>query len=88
MNIKVDVDITPEELRRLMGLPDMQEFNRAIMDEMLNRMRMGVEGYDPTAFFKPAMFGGTDTMKRWMDMFGNFALKPTTQTSSSGEKTD
>ena len=88
MNIKVDVDITPEELRRLMGLPDMQEFNRAIMDEMLNRMRLGAEGYDPMAFFKPAVFGGADSMKRWMDMFSNFALRSTTPTNNSSEKTD
>ena len=88
MNIKVDVDITPEELRRLMGLPDMQEFNRAIMDEMLNRMRMGVEGYDPSAFFKPAMFGGRDKKKRCMNIFNNFALKPTSQTKKKKKKTD
>jgi hypothetical protein len=51
-------------------------------------MRLGAEGYDPMAFFKPAVFGGADSMKRWMDMFSNFALRSTTPTSNSSEKTD
>ena len=30
MHIKVDVDISPEEVRRLMGLPDVQGFDGAV----------------------------------------------------------
>ena len=70
MNITVNVDMTPEELRRLMGLPDVQEFNREVMAQMLKKMQEGAEGFDPMAFFKPGVMGNVDVFKQWVDMFG------------------
>ncbi|HPQ94332.1 MAG: hypothetical protein KDI44_14080 [Thiothrix sp.] len=86
MNLKIDVDVTPEELRRLMGLPDVQEFNREIMSQMLKRMQDGVVGYDPMAFFKTGILGpgmgGTDAIKPWIDAFRNLANAGTGRNSS------
>lgn len=73
MNITVNVEMTPEDLRRIMGLPDVQEFNREVMAQMLKKMQEGVEGYDPMAFFKPGVMGNTDMFKQWVDMFGKFS---------------
>jgi len=42
MNIKIDVDMTPEGMRRLMGLPDVQEFSREVMAQMLKKIQEGV----------------------------------------------
>ncbi|MEZ5453633.1 MAG: DUF6489 family protein [Thiothrix sp.] len=75
MNIKIDVEMTPEEIRRLMGLPDVQEFNREVMAQMLKKMQEGVEGFDPMAFFKPSVMGNMDVFKQWMDAFGKFGGK-------------
>ena len=42
MNIKIDVEMTPEELRRFMGLPDVSDMQAAIMgkvkDSILDKM--------------------------------------------------
>ncbi|WMP15818.1 DUF6489 family protein [Thiothrix lacustris] len=73
MNITVNVEMTPEDLRRIMGLPDVQEFNREVMAQMLKKMQEGVEGYDPMAFFKPGVMGNADMFKQWADMFGKFS---------------
>lgn len=47
MKLRVDVDATPEELRRFFGLPDVQPLNEELVDTLRRRMAEGVEGYDP-----------------------------------------
>ena len=65
MKISVDLDITPEELRKLFGLPDVEGFQRQLMDDIRERMEAGAEGYDPIKLFQPYVSG---TMASW-DMF-------------------
>jgi hypothetical protein len=65
MKISVDLDITPEELRKLFGLPDVEAFQRQLMDDIRGRMEAGAEGYDPIKLFQPYVSG---TMASW-DMF-------------------
>ena len=38
MKINVEVDITPEELRRFMGLPDVQALQQRMMDNFEENM--------------------------------------------------
>jgi hypothetical protein len=65
MKITMDLDITPEEMRKLFGLPDVEAFQRQMMDDLRERMAAGVEGYDPLKMFQPYAAGG---MAGW-DMF-------------------
>lgn len=65
MKIAVDLDITPEELRKLFGLPDVEAFQRQLMDDIRQRMAAGAEGYDPINLFQPYMSG---TLASW-DLF-------------------
>ncbi|HSQ07078.1 MAG TPA: DUF6489 family protein [Chromatiaceae bacterium] len=65
MKITMDLDITPEEMRKLLGLPDVEAFQRQMMDDLRSRMAAGVEGYDPLKLFQPYMAGG---MAGW-DLF-------------------
>lgn len=65
MKITVDFDISAEEMRKLFGLPDVEAFQRQLMDDIRERMMAGVEGYDPIKLFQPYMTG---TMASW-DMF-------------------
>ena len=62
MKVTVDFDITPEEVRKLFGLPDVEAFQRQIMDDIRERMIAGVEGYDPLKLFQPYMAG---TLASW-----------------------
>lgn len=65
MKVTVDVDISPEEVRKLFGLPDVEAFQRQMMDDIRERMTAGVDGYDPIKLFQPYLAG---TMASW-DMF-------------------
>ena len=46
MNIKIDIEMTPEELRRFFGLPDVAHMQDAIMDRMKETIvsKMGEQG--------------------------------------------
>jgi hypothetical protein len=67
MKINIDVDITPEEMRKLMGLPDIEAFQQQLLDDVRERMRAGVEGYDPLQLFQPyvaSSLAGMDMMQK------------------------
>lgn len=86
MNIRVDVDLTPVELRKLLGMPDVEAFNQELMDKMLEKLRLGVEGYDPLELFnnyaKTANVG-MDIFKAWMNMVSNSV--PNTEKSGKSD---
>ncbi len=52
MKVNVEIDMTPEEARRLMGLPDVAVFQKKMMDEMEERMRTALDASDPEAMMK------------------------------------
>jgi Family of unknown function (DUF6489) len=39
MKISIDIDCTPEEARRFMGLPDVEQANRLYMDNITRAMK-------------------------------------------------
>jgi hypothetical protein len=82
MNVKIDIDITPEEMRKLFGLPDVEEFQRQLMDDIRQRMSEGAEGYDPIKLFQPYVSG---TLASW-DAFQKLFAAAATGTASKGGK--
>ena len=68
MNVKIDIDITPEEMRRLMGLPDVQPFHEDLVERLRENLRIGAEGYDPMALFQPYMSSAVNSV----EMFQKF----------------
>jgi len=62
MNVKIDIDISPEELRRFLGLPDVEPIQREMMDKLRKRMLEGVDGYDPVKLLQPYLTG---TLASW-----------------------
>jgi len=57
MKVTVDVDCTPEEARRLMGLPDLTEVHAAYIEKLRSAIS---EGIGPDYL--------TDMMKSWGPM--------------------
>lgn len=54
MKVTVDIDCTPEEARRFMGLPDLSPVHEAYVQQM---QKMVAEGPSPEAF--------ADMIKSW-----------------------
>lgn len=82
MKINVDLDITPEELRKLFGLPDVEAFQRELMDDIRERMASGAEGYDPVKLFQPYLSG---TLASW-DLFQKVLAGAAARTGTGGPK--
>jgi hypothetical protein len=53
MNIKLDIDVTPQELRTFFGLPDVEPLQQQMMAQIQEQMMKGVAGFDPLSLMKP-----------------------------------
>lgn len=53
MKINVEFDLTPDEFRRSLGLPDVEAFQKDLLDRIHKQMESGVEGYDPMSLMQP-----------------------------------
>ncbi len=69
MKIKLDVDCTPEEARAFLGLPDVAPMQRALVEEIGQRMRAGLEAMDPEAVMKTWMPLGLQGLEQAQKMF-------------------
>ncbi|WP_299311550.1 DUF6489 family protein, partial [uncultured Halomonas sp.] len=44
MKINVEFDLTPEEFRQALGLPDVAVFQQQLLEQIQKQMESGVEG--------------------------------------------
>ena len=65
MKFTVDVDCTPEEARRFLGLPDVAAMQERLMKQMEEKMRENIEALDPETAMKTWL---PLTIKGWEDM--------------------
>ncbi len=79
--MKITVDMTPEEMRTLMGWPDVQ----GLQDEMINKIReqmnAGAEGYDPLSLMQPFFTQSANSMESFQKMMAGLM-------SAYGKKSD
>lgn len=68
MKINITFDMTPEEFRRAMGLPDVQEFQQELFNSMLEKMKSGEDGYDPLSLYQPLLKEGLNSMGQFQNM--------------------
>jgi hypothetical protein len=59
MKVNVEVDMTPEEARAVMGLPDVAPMQKKMMEEMQARMTAAFDAGDPEGM-----------MQAWMPFLG------------------
>ncbi|GGK82816.1 DUF6489 family protein [Amphritea balenae] len=83
MNFKVDVEMTPEELRKVLGLPDVESFQKEMMDKIQERMDAGADGYDPLTLFQPYMASGLGSMESIQKMLLGMMTSYTSGSKSS-----
>ncbi|SDM78412.1 hypothetical protein SAMN05192555_11954 [Franzmannia pantelleriensis] len=100
MKINVEFDLTPQEFRQAMGLPDVEAFQNDLMARIQQQMENGAEGYDPMSlmqpflqqpFFKEGMQQPfmKDSMAQSLASFGSYQqmmLDMLRQAASSGGK--
>jgi hypothetical protein len=62
MKVHIEIDMTPQEARAFMGLPDVAPLQEKMLEEMRSRMRAAFDAGDPEAMMKAWMpFSGANT---------------------------
>ena len=69
MKVHVEFDLTPQEFRQAMGLPDVEAFQQELMAHVRRQMEAGVEGYDPWSLMQPFLQQG---MAQGVASFGHY----------------
>ncbi len=69
MKVKIDIDCSPEEARAFFGLPDVAPMQRAVMQEMQDRMLGAMRGTDPETLLKTWMPAGVASLEQMQKMF-------------------
>ena len=59
MKMNIEIDLTPEEARKFLGLPDVSKAQERMMAEIEKRMKAAIDVNDPEAM-----------MKAWMPLGG------------------
>lgn len=84
MKVTINFDMTPEEARKMMGLPDVTP----LQDAMMEKMKTQMEDYfnsltDPEVTFSKLMPLGIQTMETYQNFFREMANASMSDKSSS-----
>ncbi|HEY0626098.1 MAG TPA: DUF6489 family protein [Allosphingosinicella sp.] len=75
MKVTVDIDCTPEEARRFMGLPDLSSVHDVYVEKMKAMMADGLSPDVMGEMMKNWAPMGEAGMKMWSDMLGQMSGK-------------
>lgn len=67
MNIRIDIECTPEEARTFLGLPDVKPLQDAVIEQMRQQVPNAATGVDPETLMKtwmPMSLQGLEQMNR------------------------
>jgi hypothetical protein len=76
MKVNVKLDLTPEEARHLMGLPDLAPVHEALIAQMQDALKNGISADMMTSMVRNWSPLGEGGMKLWqglLDQVGNVA---------------
>ncbi len=79
MKVNIEMDMTPEEARAFMGLPDIRPMQNKMMEEMQGRMKAAFDANDPEGMMKawmPLMYsvgGGADAFQKFQKLLWDSA---------------
>ncbi|MES9873478.1 MAG: DUF6489 family protein [Candidatus Sedimenticola sp. 6PFRAG7] len=68
MKINIELDLTPEEFRKMMGWPDLSGLHEEMLAKFREQMEAGAEGYDPMSLLKPYMAQSANSMDGFQKM--------------------
>jgi hypothetical protein len=66
MNIKLDIDCTPNEIREFFGLPEVKPLQEELLKELQERLRANIKAMDPETMLKtwlPATLKGFEQLQ-------------------------
>ncbi len=71
MKINVDVDLSPEELRRLFGLPDFTPTQELIVEALTRQVEKGLDGSLLPSMMRAVVEGGMQSFEAYQKLVTN-----------------
>lgn len=68
MQIKIEIDVTPAELRQFLGLPDVAGLQEDMIAYVRGRVSKGAESFDPADLLRETTTWGNKTLQRFLAM--------------------
>jgi Family of unknown function (DUF6489) len=72
MKIRLDVDCTPEEARTFLGLPDVKPLQKAMLEEVEERLKANLAAMQPEALMR-MWLPDASALEQWREFFANLA---------------
>ena len=69
MKFTINIDCTPEEARRFLGLPDVQPMQDAILKDVQDRLSANIAGMDPETMLKTWLPLGLQSLEQLQKLF-------------------
>lgn len=80
MQIKIEIDVKPEELRRFLGLPDVAGLQEDLIQFVREKLGAATDSFDPASFVKENLQSLRDS-SAWRKLVS--AAKATTTTATT-----
>lgn len=77
MKVRMEMDMTPDEARRLMGLPDLTAMHARLVKEFERRMMTAMENSEPDAILKQWFSLGNQGLEQFQRFMWDSARKAT-----------
>ena len=82
MKINISIDATPEEVRRLMGLPELHNVHEDLMEKMSEQVKKNeIEPEKILEMLGPSMKAGQQIMESFLQGVGSASMKQEEQES-------
>jgi hypothetical protein len=76
MKVTVEMDLTPQEARQLIGLPDLEPMQAALIEKVQSKMEATIDDMnDPQALMENFFPVGLQAMEKFQGFFSSFAKK-------------
>ena len=84
MKVNVEVDCTPAEARAFLGLPDVQPMQKAVMDQLQDKMSASINAFSPEGLMQS--WFNPNVSVQVMDMFQNMISQSLSATGAGSKK--
>ena len=85
MKVEIEIECTPEEARRFLGLPDVQPMQLAMVEEMRRRMMANLEAMEPETLMRTWLPVGLQGLENVQKIFWTQLNKAMTESQGAAK---
>jgi hypothetical protein len=85
MKVTINVDLSPEEARRLMGLPDLEAMQQRLLGQLEKQLSSNLSYMDPEMVVKAILPVGAQGLEQFQNLLWGLARTATGSGKTSGK---